>query len=354
MDRIKALIARLKAFFATVMEWPPVARLMAMQDHYNQRRGNTYAAAISFIGILSLVPVLMVAFSVAAFVLASRPELIQDITDAVVENVPGELGTQLNDIIGSAIESRRAVGVIGLLSAALTGLGWMALVRMGLSEMWGGRQQRSAVMGKVYDLINFVLLGVLFVGTIAITVFASGPVGKWVLGLVGVEETWWGKWILKIAAVIISVVATWLLFSFVLAKLPLQKLPIRVVMPGAFVTAIVFEILKSLGSVYLQSVMSSPAGAAFGPIIGVMVFAYLASRIVLYASAWNATNPDNEKYLTVDEVENPDDDEKGPVYLAPIQKVSSGPKAREILTAAGLGAAAGAVASAVTSKRREK
>ncbi|MGO3326031.1 YhjD/YihY/BrkB family envelope integrity protein [Gordonia sp. (in: high G+C Gram-positive bacteria)] len=352
MNRIKAFIAGLPALFEQLKErWPWLRRLLAMQDHYNARRGNVYAAAISFIGILSMVPILMVSFAIAGFILASRPELLSDITDAVVENVPGELGTQLNDIITSAIESRRAVGVIGLLSAALTGLGWMALVRMGLSEMWGGRQKRSAVMGKVYDLLNFVVLGVLFVGTIAITVFASGPVGEWVLGLVGVEDTWWGKWILRIAAIIISVVATWLLFSVVLAKLPLQQLPIRVVMPGAFVTAIVFEILKSLGSLYLQSVMSSPAGAAFGPIIGVMVFGYLASRIVLYASAWNATNPANEQYLTVDEVEN-DGEEKEPVYFAPIQKVSGGPRAREIVTAAGVGAAVATVATAATTVRK--
>jgi membrane protein len=38
--------------------------------------------------------------------------------------------------------------------------------------------------------------------------------------------------------------------------------------------------------------MSNPAGAAFGPIIGVMVLLYLLWRITLYCSSWVATSPE--------------------------------------------------------------
>ncbi|MCF8570506.1 YihY/virulence factor BrkB family protein [Gordonia sp. HY002] len=346
MNRIKAFFAGLPALFEQLkVRWPWLGRLLGMQEHYNARRGNMYAAAISFIGMLSLVPILMVSFAIAGFVLASRPELIQEITDAVIENVPGELGTQLNDIIDSAIDSRRAVGVVGLLSAALTGLGWMGLTRNGLSDMWGGRRKRNAVVGKLVDLGMFVGLGLLFAATIGLTVATTGPIGQWVLELLHIDDTMWGEALLRLASIVASICATWFLFSIVLSQMPVQKVPVRVVASAALAVAIIFEILKSLGAIYLKSVLSSPAAAAFGPILGVMVFAYLASRIVLYAAAWSASNPKNAEYLITDEVEFGDDPEPEPVYLAPVYEGSQKRAAGGLAAAAGIGAAVGAVLS---------
>ncbi|MEJ9078944.1 MULTISPECIES: YhjD/YihY/BrkB family envelope integrity protein [Gordonia] len=346
MDRIKALVADLPALLERLKaRWPLLAHVMGMLDHYTARRGNAYAAAISFIGILSLVPVLMVSFAIAAFVLARQPEVIDDITDAVLRKVPGELGKQLNDVIDSAIASRRTVGVVGLVSAAFTGLGWMALVRNALSEMWGGRRKRNAVLGKVYDLGMFVGMGLLFVLTIALTVFTTGPLGDAVLEFLGIDDTQWGRVLLRLTSIVVSVLATWLLFIVVLSQMPLQTIPVRAVAVSALAIAIAFEALKSLGAVYLSSVLSSPAGAAFGPILGVMVFAYLASRIVLYGAAWSASDPKHADLLTADEVEGEEEQDKGPVYLAPVYEAPSAPRTREILTAAGIGAAIGAIAS---------
>ena len=36
-----------------------------------------------------------------------------------------------------------------------------------------------------------------------------------------------------------------------------------------------------------------PAGATFGPVLGLMVFAYITARLVLFATAWAATSTDN-------------------------------------------------------------
>ncbi|BBZ62132.1 hypothetical protein MMON_34330 [Mycolicibacterium monacense] len=54
-----------------------------------------------------------------------------------------------------------------------------------------------------------------------------------------------------------------------------------------------FEVFKQLGSVYLRSVVDGPAGATFGPVLGLMVFAYITSRLILFATAWAATSREN-------------------------------------------------------------
>lgn len=335
---IKGLVARAQKWFAQARtRWRWLDHALRTQERYTQRRGNLYAASITFTGILSLVPIIMVAFAIAGFVLVGQPDLIDQLKDAVVKELPGELGTQLEAVIDSAIGSRTTVGVIGLLGAAFTGIGWMSGVRSGMTEMFGGRVNRNAVMSKATDLLTFVVLGVAFAITIALATLANGAaLVSWLLRTAGLDEAAWVPVVLRIVAVVISVAASWVLFSFVLARLPLVPLPFRNTLQAGLIVAIAFEIIKAIGGLYLRSVLGSPAGVAFGPIFGVMVFAYLASRIVLYATAWCATDPINEPYQVTDEV---DPAQRRPVMVRPLVEVNPLPRAGAIAGAAAAGAA---------------
>ena len=341
VDKVKALVARLLALYEDLKErWPWLQRILDTLDRYNNQRGNLYALAIAFSGILAIVPILMVAFAAAGFVLASRPELVTQITDAVVDAIPGELGATLSGIIDSAIDSRATVGTIGLISAVLTGVGWMGLTRTALTEIWGGRIVRDAVKSKIFDLIYFIGLGLTFVLAVGLSVVATGPVAKWIAEHVDLLPASVESTLLRWATVIAAVAAMWAMFCYVLARLPLQRVPIRVVAPAALVIALIFEALFTIGSSYLQSMFTSPAGAAFGPILGVMVFAYLASRILLYGAAWSAAKPANAKYRVHDEIlEKEEEAAHRPVVLAPVYEAAPAVKASTMLTAAGLGAA---------------
>ena len=39
--------------------------------------------------------------------------------------------------------------------------------------------------------------------------------------------------------------------------------------------------------------LTGPAGATFGPVLGLMVFAYITARLVLFSTSWAATSKDN-------------------------------------------------------------
>jgi membrane protein len=56
--------------------------------------------------------------------------------------------------------------------------------------------------------------------------------------------------------------------------------------------AVAFEVFKQVASIYLKSVLTGPAGATFGPVLGLMVFAYVTARLILFATAWAATSAD--------------------------------------------------------------
>src|SRR5581483_8600040 len=130
---------------------------MRANDRFNERRGNYYAAGLTYYTIFALFPVLMVSFSVAGFLLSRRPDLLSTIDSKVMAAVPGALGHQVVDLVRSAIKSRASVGIIGLATAAWAGLGWMANLRVALSEMW---QQDTHSQGflrtKFADLATFL------------------------------------------------------------------------------------------------------------------------------------------------------------------------------------------------------
>jgi membrane protein len=63
-------------------------------------------------------------------------------------------------------------------------------------------------------------------------------------------------------------------------------------MRAGLIAAAGFELFKLLGSLYLKLVLRSAAGATFGPVLGLLVFAYVTWVVVLYSSAWAATASD--------------------------------------------------------------
>ncbi|NDZ96539.1 inner membrane protein YhjD [Streptomyces sp. SID6673] len=335
VDSGKSAVERGKSAFAGARErWTWLEHLIQMVQRYNDRRGNLYAASISFNGILALVPIVMVVFAIAGFVLANQPELLKELQDAVVKNMPEGLGDQVSDLIDSAIASRAAVGIVGLIGAAFTGIGWISGVRLGMTEMWGGRVNRNAVMSKVWDLITFIVLGLAFAGTMALTAIGNSGLTTEVLSWVGLEDASWAPAVVRTVSIIVSVMATWLLFTFVMSRLPLVQLPFRNTLKAGLLTAIAFEIVKTVGGIYLQSVLSGPAGVAFGPIIGLLVFAYLASRIVLYAAAWCATDPINAEFQVTEE-----DAPLPPVVVSPNYQVNPVARPATLVAVAGMAAA---------------
>jgi membrane protein len=53
-------------------------------------------------------------------------------------------------------------------------------------------------------------------------------------------------------------------------------------------------VLKQAFAIYLDSVTNSPTGQLFGPVIGLMVFAYFVSRFLLFVTAWAAVVTKNQ------------------------------------------------------------
>ncbi|HEX3788123.1 MAG TPA: inner membrane protein YhjD [Pseudonocardiaceae bacterium] len=303
--------------------------IIRANESFTRNHGNHYAAAITYFSVLSLIPILMVAFAIAGYVLAGNHALLAQLQTGITKSVPGSLGDTLNQAVGQAIKSRNTVGVIGLLVALYSGVGWMSNLREALTAQWDQQPVKgSFVKTLVLDLIALVGLGLALVVSFAITI-AGTALGTLLLKLVGLEHNSWAHVLLVVATVVLSIGANWLVFLWVIARLPRERVGLRSALRGALAAAVGFEILKQLATVLLRSTSSSPTGAVFGSVISLLVFANLVSRFLLMVTAWTATARENQRARPVPV--------PAPAVIRPIvqNRTGLGPVAAAGLVAAG-------------------
>jgi membrane protein len=267
--------------------------LVRAGSRYTERYGDHYAAAITYYSVLSLIPLLMLGFSVAGFVLAGNMDLLDQIRSGITAAVPGALGDQVNTIIGKLIESRGTVGIFGLLAALYSGLGWMTSLRDALTAQWTReRPELPFLITAVKDLLTLIGLGLALVISFGITA-AGSALGGLVLEWLGLRQTGWAEVLLSLAAIVLGLVANWLVFLWVLTSLPRFQVGWRSAVRGAITGAIGFEVLKQVGNIYLQMIKDSPSGSVFGTLLGLLVFINLVSRFLVFITAWTATAKEN-------------------------------------------------------------
>ena len=255
--------------------YPWLDHAVRAQQRYDQSQGDFYAAGITYFTVFAMFPVLMVGFAVVGFVLARRPDRLAEIDSWVKGAVPGEFGEQIISLMDAAIASRTSVGVIGLATALYVGLLWMQRLRAALSQMWGQRFPPPGFLNtKVSDVLALVAAFLASLLTIGFGVLATSA-----LRLAGS---------VRLGSLVVSILVAWLLFTVMIARLPHDPVPLRRCAGAGLLAAIGFEGFKQVGSIYLQAVLHSPAGAVFGPVLGLMVFAYMTARLVLFATAWAA------------------------------------------------------------------
>ena len=300
--------------------------------HFDERNGGFLSAGLTYYTIFALFPLLMVSFAVVGFVLARDPKLLTTIDGHIREAVSGTLGQQLVDLMNSAINARASVGVIGLATAAWAGLGWMSHLRGAVTDMWWDEQFDSPgfVRNKLSDLVAMVGTSVVILATLALTAPGHAAPMRAVLKWLGVPDFSVFGEIFRGVSILVSLLVSWMLFTWMIGRLPRHRVSVADSARAGLLAAIGFELFKQVGSIYLRLVLRSPAGATFGPVLGLMLFSYVTAYLVLFATAWAATlsGDPRSRYARP----------PAPAIIAPRVLLDEGISTRQTLTAMAMGA----------------
>jgi membrane protein len=306
--------------------------LIRAYEAFTERYGNHYAAAITYFSVLSVIPILMVAFAILGFVVNGDQAVIDQIIAGIMKSVPAGLNDTVSSIVKASLDSYGGLGIFGLLLALYSGIGWMSNLRDALTAQWGQeKQQLPVVSTTIKDLLSLVGLGVALVISFGLTAIGGG-VGRFLLKLAGLENQGWAVFLLTLATILLGLLANMLVFLWVLSRLPREKVAPRSAVKGAIFAAVGFMILQQVATVYLTTITKSPSFAVFGPVIGLLVFANLVSRFLLFVTAWTATADENMRTTVAP---------PAPAMLRPRVSVERGPGVGAVAGAFGAGAILG-------------
>ena len=235
--------------------------------------------------------------------------------------------------MNAAIRQRSTVGIIGLISALYTGLGWMSNLRDALTAQWGQEKDKQPFLrGLAMDLLSLLGLGVAMVVSFA-SPRSAAACGTRCCGW-SASTASAGPRSAVLITLVLTIAANWVVFLWVISRLPRTPVTVRSAVRGALAAAVGFEILKQVATILLQvrDQFDRPR-SLFGPMIGLLVFANLVSRFLLYVTAWAATAKENMLPQTVEP--------PPPAVIRPVVQVQSGAGPARAAGLLGLGALLG-------------
>jgi membrane protein len=236
------------------------------------------AAAIAYRTLLSLFPAVIVATAVATLLLDNREvaDLISDqITDLVTLSPAGEaaLDSQLRQAAGAA----GTAGVVGLVILLWAASGLIGALRFAVDRVWGV-EGRQFARGKLLDLMLAALLGVVAIGSVALTLLVrlisdAGPIAGGLAGL--------------LAPILVSFLGLLALFKI----LPSVRTYVRDLWPAALVGALLLELAKVILAIYFDRYFDNAIYGSLGAVVSLLIFVYVAAMIVLIAAELAAELP---------------------------------------------------------------
>ncbi|WP_067489445.1 YihY/virulence factor BrkB family protein [Actinomadura hibisca] len=268
--------------------WKWFDHLARAYERYQDRRGDRLAAALTSYGFLSFFPLLALAYALLGYLVGVSDQAREYFVDAINSLLPG-LSAQLQ--IEKIAQSKAAAGLIGTAGLLLTGLGWVAVLRESLRDIWGFEPVAEGVnflLMKVWDAAVLVFLGAMLICSSAATT-VTGQATNAVLGWLGLDHVTGAGTVLRLLSLTVAIVFDTLIFLVLFSRLSGTRAPWRRIIRGALVGAVGFEILKQIATLLLARTTSNPVYASFAVLVGLMVWINILSRFILYAAAWTAT-----------------------------------------------------------------
>jgi membrane protein len=263
----------------------PVSRLDALQRRrrvlgvpiavvykFFDDQGGYLAAVLTHYALIAILPLLLLASSVLGFVLQGHPTLQGTILSSALAQFP-IIGDQLGRPGG--IQGSTSAVVVGSLAATYGAIGLGQAAQNAVNTVWAiPRNSRlNPVLSRIRSLAWLVLAGFALV---LIAVLSS--VGSHV-EVFGTRFGGGVHWLVLAVTVVVNAAVLMLMMRL---STP-QKERLRDVLPGAAVTAVLWQLLQMLGGLYVSRVIAhaSQMNGLFAVVLGLVALLYIAGVMAM-------------------------------------------------------------------------
>jgi membrane protein len=275
---------------------PGFDHLIRAYERFDAVDGFRMAAANAYYGFFAVFALAMLLFGILGYVLRDNPLVVEAVRTYLEANLPR---VRIEDLIGTA----QSLGRLAAVGLALAGIGWVETLRSTQRAIWQVEEHPGPWLVRwLVDVAVLIGLGVLLIVSVSI----AGGVQDLVLALVGAPQQSALRALLDHSATLFAGVVDFILGAALLALVPRLRLPLRRLVPSALLIAVGMLVLKTLGRWYIGRAQHNPAYQVFAGAIGLLVFMYLFSQLVLLAAALAATS---EHGRVVDLAAGPESDQ---------------------------------------------
>jgi membrane protein len=248
-----------------------------------------HAAALTYYGLMSLFPVVLLALSLLGLVgeyPATYNAIIGYLRDVAPPSVIGPLDSSLRGALQS--KGTAATALVISVAVALYGTtGTLEATRRAMNVIWETDGGRSFLRRKTIDVVSTFVLMILVLASL-IMVFVGGRFAEDLLGFIGFAPSAGHIW--NIARWPAALAVVMLVFAFIYYVIPdVKQRSYRSVAPGAAV-GVVLWLAASFGfSTYVSSI--TDIGAIYGTFAGAIVLVawlWLTNVALLFGAELNA------------------------------------------------------------------
>jgi membrane protein len=236
-------------------------------------RVTNYAAAMTYYGIFSLFPLLLLFMSLAGLALQSNESAREQMMSVVVGLLP-QGQEQLKQVVEGVIDTKGIAAGIGILTLLWGALGWFQVIDNTVNQIWGVDKPRSFIKAKLFALAMVAAIGGVALASWAATA-AIGILAAFTDVIPGTVLLW--QALVSLLSVLTITGAFLVLYRYT----PRRRIELADVWPAALATAVAWEGTRRLLAFYLEQNNMISGYGPIGAAMALLFWIYVTSIIVL-------------------------------------------------------------------------
>lgn len=291
--RVAALRAHWMAARLRLRRYAAFRVLESVAEGFRKDKVTENAAAMTYYGVFSLFPLILLFMSLAGLALQSSQAAREQIMGIVVGLLP-QGQDELRRVIAGVIDAKGVAAGVGLLALLWGALGWFQVIDNNVNEIWGVTKPRSFIRGKLFALAMVAAIGI-----VALASFVASAVVNLLERYTGDVPGSVVVWQLVISLSSVLTIAG--VFYVLLRYAPQRDQQFADVWPAALITAAVWELTRRLLAFYLEQTDMISGYGPIGAAMALLFWIYIASIIILAGAELSYAIAKERRHIGVEE-----------------------------------------------------
>ncbi len=270
---------------APVRHWLSI--LGAAGQYWVQSQAFIYAAALAFFTVFSIAPILVVVVTVVGLVIGKSA-----VQGQLIGQLEGTIGPEAAGVVQTAVinsqidQSGIWPALIGIVATIIGATTVFAQMQRSLNDIWDVVPRPSR--NSLWVFLKSRLLSLTIILAIGFILLVSLLLSVALRGVMAFAEEWLPVpgWAMVGMELFLSLFVVTFLFAAMFKILPDVVLSWRDVLLGAFLTAVLFTVGRSLISIYLAYTATASAYGAAGSLALLLLWVNYSSMILLFGAAF--------------------------------------------------------------------